>query len=64
MFLDPDQLRELTGRLRSDAQRRELEHLGVPFRVRRDGSLVVLAADLPKVGTIVPATIREPELMP
>lgn len=67
MILTPDQLRELTGHKRSDAQRRELEHMGVPFRVRRDGTLVVLAASL---GTIAPnlgtafATLAEPELQP
>lgn len=54
MLLDAHQIEQLTGRKRADAQRRELEHLRIPFRVRRDGSLVVLAADLPKVGTIVP----------
>ena len=65
MLLTPDQLVELTGKRRSDSQRRELEHLGIPYRVRRDGSLVVLTADLPKTGSIVPKLgTLEPELQP
>jgi len=66
MFLTTDQLIELTGKLRSDAQRRELEHMGVPYRTRRDGTLVVSAALfatlVPNSGTILPKT--EPELQP
>lgn len=42
LTLTPDELRELTGKRRSDAQRRELEYMRVPFKVRRDGSLAVL----------------------
>lgn len=67
LTLTPDQLRELTRHKRSDAQARELEHLGVPFRTRRDGSLVVLLADLAPAdrGRIVaPEREPEPEMMP
>jgi hypothetical protein len=59
-FLSNEELRELTGKLRSDAQQRELAHLGVPFRVRRDGTLVVVRADLEARGS-EPAR-PEPEL--
>jgi len=45
MILTPDQLRELTHFTRTDAQARELEHLGIPFKTRRDGSLVVFSED-------------------
>jgi hypothetical protein len=63
MILTQAQLEALTGRTRSDAQRRELEHLGIPHRVRRDGTPVVLAADLPIEGTIPPKVgTPEPEL--
>lgn len=56
MLLDADQIEQLTQRKRADAQRRELEHLRIPFRVRRDGSLVVLAADLsPQQAATIPA---------
>jgi hypothetical protein len=65
MFLTDEQLRRLAGCKRSDAQRRELEHMGVPFRVRRDGTLVVCTADVPKSATIAPELrTPEPELEP
>lgn len=45
MFLNNDQLRELTGKKRATAQLRELLRMefrmGVDFRVRSDGSLCV-----------------------
>ena len=40
--LTPAELKLLTGSARADAQARELEHLGIPYRKRRDGTLVVL----------------------
>lgn len=65
MILTPEQLVELTRAKRSDAQRRELDHLGIPYRVRRDGTLVVLAADVAGLGTIAPRlSTPEPELAP
>lgn len=42
MLLTRNELRELTGRIQSDAQARELDALGIPYRRRRDGSLVVM----------------------
>lgn len=42
VILSPAALRELTDKRRSDAQARELQHLGIPFRTRRDGSIIVL----------------------
>ena len=44
MFLTPDEIRELTGRRRRDAQLVQLRHLGIEHKVRADGSLVVLRA--------------------
>jgi len=44
MLLTSHELRELTGRIQSDAQARELDALGIPFRRRRDKSLVVMRA--------------------
>ena len=41
MILTPEELALLTQRTRSDGQRRELEHLGIPYKLRRDGSVVV-----------------------
>lgn len=65
MILTADQLEALTARGRRDAQRRELDYMGIPYRVRRDGSLVVLTADVPVLGTIEPKLrTTEPELQP
>lgn len=44
MFLTPAEVREFTGRRRSDAQTRELTRMGVPYVKRSDGSVVVLRA--------------------
>ena len=52
LTLTTQALRELTGHSRSDAQRRELAHMGIPFRVRRDGSLAVLRSHVEFGGTI------------
>lgn len=42
MILSAQELVEVTARERPCAQARELEHLGIPYRRRRDGSLVVM----------------------
>ena len=42
MFLSPDELVAFTGKQRHAAQRRELDDMSVPYKIRRDGSLVVL----------------------
>lgn len=62
MFLTPEQLVELTKRKRCDAQRRELDYMRIPYKVRRDGSLAVLRlhADLP--ADTAPPVAQEPEL--
>jgi hypothetical protein len=50
------ELVNLTGKRRSDAQARTLEHLGIPFNRRPDGLLVVLrAAASTALGRTVPA---------
>lgn len=33
---------DLTGKVKAKAQARELTHMGIPYRVRRDGSVAVL----------------------
>lgn len=47
MFLNADQLRELTGKQRPSAQARVLRELGIRHGIRPDGSIVVMdtAAD-------------------
>lgn len=42
MLLTAQEIAELTGRSRPGWQARELDHLGIPYRQRSDGSLVVL----------------------
>jgi hypothetical protein len=41
VILTPDEIATLTGRQRPRAQRGVLEALGVPYKTRPDGSLVV-----------------------
>lgn len=60
VILSPTALRELTGARRSDAQARELEHLGIPYRRRRDGSLVVFESEA--YGTTAKARPPSPAL--
>lgn len=46
MILTDETLRQLTKRTKWTAQARELNEMGVPYRRRSDGSLVVLEEDL------------------
>jgi hypothetical protein len=39
--LSEEEIIDITGKLRHDAQARELRHLGIDFRTRSDGSHVV-----------------------
>lgn len=64
LTLTVDELRDLTGHRRCDAQRRELEHMRIPFHERRDGSLAVLRIHVEgKAASTIPEE-REPELLP
>lgn len=68
LTLSADELRELTGRRRSDAQARALEHMGIPFSTRPNGSLAVLRSLAERAlggdGTMTPPTRPEPVLQP
>jgi len=65
LTLTADELRELTGKHRSDAQRRALIRMGLTFRERPDHSLAVLRAHVQAVlGATMPQVQAEPELMP
>lgn len=46
MILTPEEIVELTGRTRANAQARVLNALGIPHRPRPDGSLVVARASV------------------
>lgn len=46
MILNQFELIELTRRVRWSSQARELTTMGIPFRRRSDGSIVVMKEDL------------------
>jgi hypothetical protein len=48
MFLSPDEIIELTGRHRRDAQVTQLNKMGIIYKVRADGAVVVLTAHVNK----------------
>lgn len=73
ILLTKEELMELTGRERPRAQVRALVHMGIPFRVRPDGSPVVLRDHLETLGQALMGSNRagarlaplpEPQLQP
>lgn len=67
--LTPDELQQLTGRKRCDAQRAALDRMQLRYGVRPDGSLAVLRAHVEQQlgGTATPGGTmapREPQLRP
>lgn len=46
MILSPQDLQSLTGRRKYKAQARQLAYLGIAYRTRTDGSLIVLRSDV------------------
>lgn len=66
LTLSADELRELTGKRRSDAQARTLDFMRIPYSTRPNGTIAVLRIlaerALGGAGTMAPAA--EPELMP
>ena len=57
VILTPEEVETLTGYKRRAEQKNELEHLRIPYKVRRDGSTVVAWND-------VRSTIDPPEPEP
>lgn len=49
MFLDSDEIRELTNRIQHSAQARTLRSMGIEHRQRPDGSLAVLRSHVEEV---------------
>jgi hypothetical protein len=49
MILTPDELEQLTGRIRADAQARALRHMGIDHKLRPDGSVAVLRSHAERV---------------
>jgi hypothetical protein len=42
VILSAEDVAAITGKTKPSAQARELEHMDIPYRTRRDGTLVVL----------------------
>lgn len=61
MILSPEQLAELTARKRQNGQIRALKAMGIPYRQRHDGSIVVLRSAVETIGGSSKPK-REPEL--
>jgi hypothetical protein len=69
MFLTAEEVAKLTGKLRCDAQARQLDAMGINYRRRTDGSLVVLQAHITAElglagGRAVTMQRREPQVQP
>lgn len=63
MFLTAEELVELTGYVQAAAQARELQHLAIPYRRRRDGRVLVLTEDVrPAKTASTAASERRPQL--
>ena len=61
MFLSQAEVEELTKRIQRDAQARELEAMGIPYKRRRDGSPVVMRACVESVFGVSGAKIKQSE---
>jgi len=63
LTLTDQELKDLTKRERFAAQRRALDAMGIPYRVRHDRTLAVLRSQLEAVGgNGAPTAPREPVL--
>jgi len=64
LMLDEIELEELTQRRRVDAQRRALDSMKIPYRVRHDDTLAVLRAHVERDPNATPGASgpREPQL--
>lgn len=64
LTLSDSELRELTAKRRSDAQRRVLRFMGIPYRERPDHSLAVLRIHVEVLAGATISVPSEPELQP
>ena len=65
MFLDADEVRDLTNRIQRQAQAKALRSLGITFKVRADGSVLVLRSHIEKeLGGSTPAAARSRDFQP
>lgn len=59
MFLDEDELQQLTGRVRKPAQIKALNEMGIEHKKRADGRAAVLHSHVNKVlGGALPTTLK------
>jgi hypothetical protein len=59
VILTPEELCLLTKRSRPKAQGRALDFMGIPFRIRRDGTLVVSRASVDTLLGISPESVAK-----
>lgn len=62
MLLTVEEIQQLTNRMRCDGQRRELDFMGIPYKVRRDGSLVVVRVHVEGPDARTPPEPPEPKM--
>jgi hypothetical protein len=58
IVLSPQEIADLTDRVRTSAQARQLAHMGIPYTPRTDGSLAVLRVH---VESLIAAAARRDE---
>lgn len=65
MFLDNEEIKEMTDRKTRAAQRKMLNALGIVYRIRADGGLLVLRAHVEReLGGAPSATTRKKDFVP
>lgn len=65
MFLDEEEVREMTDRKTRSAQRKMLNALGITYKVRADGSILVLRAHVEReLGGASTEAVRKKEFVP
>ncbi|MDR5170693.1 DUF4224 domain-containing protein [Methylobacillus flagellatus] len=61
LVLTPEELIQLTGHRRSDAQCRELQHMRLEFRIRRDGTIAILRTHVEQELGMKESTHKKPK---
>ncbi|MCC7305892.1 MAG: DUF4224 domain-containing protein [Alphaproteobacteria bacterium] len=58
MFLTPEEIEELTGKVRRPAQIRALRFMGIEHKIRADGAPIVLRAHIEKSFDGITETVK------
>lgn len=61
-ILMPSELAMITGRIRRSSQAKELDAMGIPYRLRSDKSIVVFRSELPGHESATKTKQRSPRL--